>query len=280
MIGCVITGLTLSSCGRIVSSADHELEIAALRETNEMSIDSLRLSYQNDMSDIEDALEEIRNNYGYVELGPNSNVELSQAQTERIANNLGMIADVLEENRLRIETLESKVAGTELGKQELASQLKHLKQKLIDTEWMYASLKDEFAARGYKIKELEQNLSDAEQSISYMYDQSQLNKAKAENKYLAFGSKKLLKETQVVKKDGKLFGGLVVNENLNTSELMPVNMYQTTCLSFDTPDPTIVSKHPSDSYTVEKSTDGTSLLLINNPESFWKTSNILVVAVN
>lgn len=275
-----VTALSLSSCELFVTSADHEEELAVLNENNQIVVDSMQTVYQADLDEIETALDEIRNSYGYVELGPNSNIELSQPQIERIGNNLTMIAEVLDENRSKLQSLESKLAAVTIGKQELVASLNLLKQQFTDLQWQYDGLKDEFVKREQKIKELESTLVNAEESIATLYNQSYQNKLKAEQKYIAFGSKKLLKETQVIKKDGKLFGDLVVNENLDAKELLPVNMYQTTSLSFDSADPTIVSKHPKESYTVEKTDNDCSLLLITNPDLFWKTSNVLVVSIN
>lgn len=280
LLAACLTAVTFSSCGYFLSTADHENEISALNESQLMMVDSIHMSYQSNLDDIENALDEIRTNYGFVELGPNSNVELSQPQVERIGNNLNMVAEVLDENRTKIQMLESKVEALGIGKTEINSSLKHLKQKLEDMQWQYDALKEEYAKREIRIRDLESNLSYAEESVSTMYRQMRTSEEKAEKKYLAFGTKKLLKETKVIKKDGKLFGNLVVNENMDPAELMPVNMYQNTSISFDTPHPTIVSAHPSESYTLENTTDGCSLLLINNPDLFWKTSNILVVATN
>lgn len=200
------------------------------------------------------------------------------AQKERIQNNMAMINAILEDNNNRIAELEAQVEEgsiqSESLKRTIAKLRTSLKQKTAEIEALMAELE----AKNFQIDSLTyanyrmtQNLDSvnslsASQQQTLAYQDSVLNTG-----YVLIATRAKIRELGV--DVSKLKTGL------DNKAFVPVDIRETKEINTASKSATILTKHPKDSYTLEKNEEKMYVLKITNAESFWSVSKYLVIRI-
>lgn len=278
-----ITIFALASCTQTVTKQEHDNEVQALNTSHTNTIDSLERMYVSTLDEIDSNLDVVKNKYGVLVLGPNSNADYGISKKEQIINGISAINNVMAENRKKIEKLEKSLANYKHGKSELVKSIEKAKTRIEEQESQMNILKEELVKRDFKIDELNQLVLNRDETVNSLNKQNTEQKTKLERKYFVYGTKKQLAQKQVlVKQKGvlKSIGKKTLNANFNTSEFVDINMYSNTEIPMEGNHPKLLTKHPEGSYQIKTDANQFCVLSITNPDEFWKATNYLVVEVN
>lgn len=273
----------LTACTQTVTKEEHDLELRLLGTTHTNSMDSLERMYITTLDEIDSNLDMVRDKYGVLVLGPNSNADYGISKKEQIINGISAINNVMAQNRQKIEKLEKSLKAYKNGKSELVKSIEKAKARIEKQESQLNLLKDELMKKDFKINELNQIVLNRDETVNTLSKQNDEQKTKLERKYFVYGTKKELAQKQVlVKQKGilKSIGKKTLNTNLNESEFVDINMYSNTEIPMAGKHPKLLTKHPEGSYQIKTDEDQYCVLRITNPDEFWRTTNYLVVEVN
>lgn len=273
----------LAACTQTVTKEEHDLEMRLLGTTHTNSMDSLERMYITTLDEIDSNLDMVRDEYGVLVLGPNSNADYGVSKKEQIINGISAINNVMAQNRQKIEKLEKSLKAYKNGKTELVKSIENAKARIEEQESQLNLLKDELMKKDFKINELNQIVLNRDETVNTLNKQNAEQKTKLERKYFVYGTKKQLAQKQVlVKQKGilKSIGKKTLNANLNEAEFVDINMYSNTEIPMEGKRPKLLTKHPEGSYQIKTDEDQYCVLRITNPDEFWRTTNYLVVEVN
>jgi hypothetical protein len=273
----------LTACTQTVTKDEHDIEMRLLGATHSNSMDSLERMYITTLDEIDSNLDMVRDEYGILVLGPNSNADYGVSKKEQIINGISAINNVMAQNRQKIEKLEKSLKVYKNGKTELVKSIENAKARIEEQESQLNLLKDELMKKDFKINELNQIVLNRDETVNTLNKQNAEQKTKLERKYFVYGTKKELTQKQVlVKQKGilKSISKKTLNTNLNEAEFVDINMYHNTEIPMAGKHPKLLTKHPEGSYQIKTDEDQYCVLSITNPDEFWRTTNYLVVEVN
>lgn len=278
----VQTSILLSSCDNMMLREDHNKEMEVMATMEDHHMDSLKNEFMTTIDEIDKNLDQVRDQYGIIVLGPKSNADDGRVIKEQILNNITAINNLLAENKEKINRLEKDLKKFKNGKSELAQSLAFAKVRIEEQNKMMETMKEELLKKDFKIEELNQSIVIKSDSIKTVIAQKEAKRKKLEHKYVAIGTNKELKNRNVIKPKTGLLSftkSKQINSDLDTNAFLSINMYDHTELSVSGKNPQLLSSHPAGSYTIEEVTEDESKLKIKNPDSFWQSTNYLVVQV-
>jgi len=199
---------------------------------------------------------------------------------ENIRENVKFIQETLDENKRKIEELQSKLNSSSINSSKLKEAIATLTQQLNDKNAELENLRAQLAEKDVKIEELgtavdhlqSENTQvkqerDASQEIARTQD-TQLNTA-----WYVFGTSKELKEQGILSK------GEVLQGNYNKNYFTKIDIRKVNAIPLDSKSATLLTNHPAGSYTLLKDSQGKYTLRITDAAKFWATSKYLVVKV-
>jgi hypothetical protein len=95
------------------------------------------------------------------------------------------------------------------------------------------------------------------------------------------GRSKDLEKAKLIDKHGGLLGmgkTAKLSDNLDNSMFTKIDYTQTTVIPVNSKNMKLVTSHPEDSYTVDKTDKTVNSITITNPDRFWSASKYLVIA--
>ncbi|WPP50223.1 Cbp1 family collagen-binding glycoprotein adhesin [Catalinimonas niigatensis] len=249
------------------------------------SKDSSLTAFIKSFAEIESNLSEIREREMNIQLTREKNVSTEDLK--------GLIREDIEEiNRLLIENKEKigelnaqlKYSGRQNAK--LKSSLEELQAgltaKIDEKEAQIATLSQELNGMKVRVEELNTSLASLhednmqkEQTITTKIDE--LNTA-----YFVAGSYKQLRDNEVLSKKGGFLGlgkTEVLKEDFNKQQFNQIDIRETLSFPVEGKEVELVTRHPSDSYRLEKVEEEKLNLVVSNPEKFWESSKYLVMVV-
>lgn len=254
-------------------------------EKKYQSKDSSLTAFIESFAEIESNLSEIREREMNIQLTREKNVSTEDLK--------GLIREDIEEiNRLLIENKEKigelnaqlKYSGRENTK--LKSSLEELQAnltaKIDEKEAQIITLSQELNGMKVRVEELNTSLASLhednkqkEQTIATKLEE--LNTA-----YFVAGSYKQLRDNEVLSKKGGFLGlgkTEVLKEDFNKQQFNQIDIRETLSFTVEGKEVELVTRHPSDSYRLEKDEEEKLNLVVSNPEKFWESSKYLVMVV-
>ncbi|MDR0766157.1 MAG: hypothetical protein LBF09_04370 [Odoribacteraceae bacterium] len=168
------------------------------------------------------------------------------------------------EMRKLIANLKAEVAQKEARINELSAQL--------------AEKERELGVKNEEIVHLNKNVSDLKQestsqkAMIYTQDQS------LHTGYYILGSKKSLKEKNVVVRKG-IFSPLSVSTQAQETPFTSIDVRKVQTIPLNSKKAKVVSLHPTNSYSITAGDDKQLVLTITDTEKFWKQTKYLVVVI-
>jgi len=98
--------------------------------------------------------------------------------------------------------------------------------------------------------------------------------------YYAFGTRKELKEQNILTGDGFMSKKKVLESDFDKDYFTQIDTREVDSIPLYRPKAKILTTHPQDSYTLEKNDEGALVLKITDKDRFWSTSKYLVIQVN
>ena len=278
LIVLAVGGLMVASCNEGVKKAEQ----AALMQRDSLEqIISQKDNEINDMmttlSDIEEGFREITEAQNRVTLakeGEGTNTKM------RIKENIQFIQSAMKQNKELINKLKQQVRESSVKGEQLKKIIDNLTEQMAQKDQQLQALREELDRKDIHIAELDEQVADLNENVGILKDE---NAQKAEtissqdkqlhSAWFVFGTKKELKEQNILDK------GEVLQKNFNKDYFTKIDIRIDKEIKLYSSSAEILTKHPADSYTLQRDAKKQYVLRINDPERFWSVSKYLVVQV-
>lgn len=204
-----------------------------------------------------------------------------QNMKAQVRENIQFIQQTLQQNKEQIEKLKTRLKGSSLQNTKLQETLDQLTAQMEEKSQQIEALKAELTAKdatiaeqGEQIEALNTNVKELstaneEKAKVVATQDKQLNTA-----WFVFGTKSELKEQNILNKKEVLKDG-----NFNKNYFTEIDIRTQKEIKLYSKSATLLTSHPSGSYTLAKDAKGQYVLKINNPNTFWSVSRYLVIQV-
>lgn len=201
-------------------------------------------------------------------------------KNQQIKENIQFISEQMQRNREMIDKLRKQLRESSLNSEQLKKTIDGLVQQLEDKEKEILNLRAMLDDKDIHIQELDNRVTDLNTNVNALTEENE-KKAQtisAQDKALntafyVFGTKSELKAQNIIE-DGK-----VMQSNFNKSYFTKVDIRVDKEIKLYSKSATLLTSHPSSSYTLQRDANKQYILRITNPESFWSTSKYLVILV-
>lgn len=233
------------------------------------------------LNEVEDGFSQIKDAENYLTVQAQANNDLTPSTRERLANDMRMIQQTLQNNREQLAKLQKQYDNSRYQSAEMKKTIARLTQEIESKSQMIASLQQELSKKDVKIAELSQSLTELAGTVDQLSTETkaQQQELAAQEKqlntgYYVFGTKKELKE------QGILSGSKVMTGNFNKDYFTQIDVRNLKEIPLYAKKAKMLSNMPEGSYSFVKDNKGELTLVINDAKSFWSLSKYLVVQVD
>ncbi|MDF9797861.1 putative coiled-coil protein SlyX [Catalinimonas alkaloidigena] len=204
-----------------------------------------------------------------------------QELSEKLSEDVSRIENLISSNQQVISNLRAGLRN--VGRESEVLTQESLKER--------EELEEQIRIREQTVVQLEAQMRDTQLSLkNTQSDLEMLSRSNEEQRqalntaYYVMGNFKALKDEQILDKKGKflgLFGGAkILRPDFNHQKFTRINIRETDSFPVEGKELTLVSVHPSESYTIEKEASGDKLnLLVSDPDKFWESSKYMVMLI-
>ncbi|BAX81296.1 Cbp1 family collagen-binding glycoprotein adhesin [Labilibaculum antarcticum] len=213
----------------------------------------------------------------------------SVGEKEQIVTDLGLMRDLLEENKAKLEDLDKKLKNSWYQNSKLNKLVAGLKSQIEAKDISINALSEQIAQLTVEVGSLNGQVTDLNGAvIALNTENDSINKAIAERTanlntaHYVIGDIKELKQKEVVTSTGGILGiGTTnkLNQKINPDNFNNIDITQTLTIPVVGRKVSLVTSHPSSSYRFEGTDKEIEAITILDPNEFWKASKYLVVAV-
>ncbi|MFW6268174.1 MAG: hypothetical protein ACOC1E_03485 [Marinilabiliaceae bacterium] len=239
----------------------------------------------NTIGDIEATLGVIKEKEKIIALRSREGDTDEQTANE-ITEDIRMIYDLMVQNKERIESLEKQLEQSDVENNRLRKLIDNLnetlRQKNEEIQELNKLVKEknqEIDNMHYILTDMELSLDSIKEANDQARDQLQSTQDSMYTGYYAIGTRKELKEKNIINQDGFLFFGKteLMKEDFDEAYFEPVDIRQTDSLELFQPRVEILTSHPAESFELKESENGNQVLVVNDKDEFWSVSKYLVV---
>ena len=199
---------------------------------------------------------------------------------ENIRENMQFIQETLDENKRKIEELQSKLKSSSINSAKLKEAINSLTQQLTEKNAELEKLRAQLAEKDVKIEQLSgtvTNLQTENAQVKQQRDETaqiaRKQDAQLNTAWYVFGTSKELKA------EGILSKGEVLQGNYNKNYFTQIDIRKVNVIPLESKSASILTNHPAGSYTLLKDSKGKYTLRITDVAQFWSVSKYLVVKV-
>ncbi|PKQ61112.1 hypothetical protein BZG02_16845 [Labilibaculum filiforme] len=274
-------------------TACNQKELKQLREQN-VQLTQMAQEKDSTIDDFVESFDVISANLAIIKekeniIAVSANENPSIGKKEQIVTDLGLVRDLLEENKAKLESLDKKLNNSWYQNSKLNKLVAGLKAQLEEKDISINALSDQIAQLNVKVDDLNGQVTDLNGTVVALNTEND-NKAKTiaeqttslNTAHYVIGDIKELKLKQVVTSTGGLLGiGATnkLNQKINPENFNDIDITQTITIPVSGKKVSLVTSHPSDSYRFEGTDKEIEAITILDPNEFWKASKYLVVAV-
>lgn len=247
-----------------------ELNSGSIEKDNQIE------TYIQSLNEIQDNLSAIKEKQKIVTSSFNmGNGELNTNVKDMIINDMGLINNLLEENKQKLASLTSRLKKSNLKITELEKMIENMASQLQEKDAEIVSLQTQLANANEQLKVLFEEYNTRLEEIGTQTDK--LNTA-----YFCFGTSKELKEKGVLTKEGGFIGigkSEKLSADFNKDYFTQIDITLVKSVDLKSKKAKVITTHASDSYKIEGDKKSVDKLVITNPEKFWASSKYLVIVV-
>ncbi len=207
---------------------------------------------------------------------------------ERLRQQMEAIQRGLQDRRHRIEQLEKQLAaGNSAAQERLKQQINRLREQMDKQSATVEELRQSLEAANIHIAALDNtidslNTSNESLKAGLTQAESALTDAIDElnSVYYVIGTKNELKEHDIIEGGGFLRKTKVLPSDFDRDYLQRADRRTLRSLPLDSKKAKLLTKQPEDSYKFETADNGMKTFVITNPDTFWSTSNVVVIQVD
>jgi chromosome segregation ATPase len=283
--------LAMSACIILLTAcAENSAEYKKMKADN----DSLKLQIKksevemNDMLGILNAIEEdiqsIRETEKYLDIG--NETELSGSKREQMKSNMMLIVETLKKNRQKLAELQQKLNASNIQSSVLQKTIDRLTKDLNEKAEFIVQLQNDLNRKEQQIVELSGQVNELNINVEELRELSKSQSRQISDQdqslntvYYCFGTKKELKEQQILTGGGLFSNTKALQGAFNKEYFISIDKRQVTAIPLYASKARIKTQHPEDSFHFFRDPEGNLTLEIDHPERFWNLSKYLVIEV-
>lgn len=232
-------------------------------------------------NDIQEGFRQINAAQERVDLTRGTISENAASAKQQIANDIAFITKTMDANKHKIAELQMQLKKSGNNSAQLQKAIESMQAELADKAKQIESLQAELASKNIRIQELDNAVtglkSDKENLISE--NQAKAKTVAQQDKtintaWYVFGTKSELKAQKILAK-----GEVLKNSGYDKSYFTQIDVRTTKEINLYSKRASLLTSHPSGSYSLEKDEKGQMVLRITNPQEFWSVSRYLVIQV-
>lgn len=204
----------------------------------------------------------------------------NNSTAENIRENMEFIQQTLEENKRKLNELQNKLKKSSINSAKLKEAISNLTQQLADKNAEIDALRTQLAEKDIQIEELGNTVNTLKDENEQVKQQKEQTEEIAKNQdaqlntaWYVYGTTKELKEQGILSK------GEVLQGTYNKNYFTKIDIRKVTVIPLDSKSVSLLTTHPSGSYTLLKDSKGEYTLRITDPAKFWSISKYLVIKV-
>jgi len=256
----------------VVRERDSLLAVIDDRET---SVNDFMSSF----NEVERNLDSVTRRQNIIAMNSNKS-DLKADQKARINEEIKAINDLMEANNKKLKDLNRRLSRSDKKNSQLQKAVETLTNQLNQKYLELAELNDRLNSLNAQVAQLQTQVDTLNMqnttNMQTIFDRTnELHAA-----YYIVGHSKDLEKANLIDKKGGLLGigkTAKLSENLDNSMFTKIDYTQTTSIPVNSKTMKMVSTHPSDSYSVDKTDKMYNSIMISNPERFWSASKYLVI---
>ena len=159
---------------------------------------------------------------------------------------------------------------------EQSATIEALQKTIAETDVIISDQKQQISNLGNKVSNLETDVRNLSNESQMLKSQVASQDEEMNTVYYVVGTKAELKDAGIVQ--GGFLSKLQVTGNVNKDNFVKIDLRNITEINTNAKKARILSKHPSDSYTLVQEA-GETLVQISDPQKFWEQTKYLVIQV-
>lgn len=277
--------LLLAACnGREKELEAENAELTTIGEQKDQEISK----FLSALNSIQDNLDSIKQKENIITAMAIEDVENPSAREGMIVEDILLIYDKMQENKRLLDRLDKELESSSIYNGELARTIKSLKKRIKLKDAEIAKLKDELARADIVIDnmmaDLDQLAMDNTKKLEVIRQKEEIleeKEAEIQKGYYIVGNSKELTEMNIIKKQGGFLGMgriPIISEDASLEHFTQVNILEDNSFPIDSKKATLVSSHPAHTYEFYGDSNIDSLV-VDDPESFWQHTKVMVILV-
>ncbi|WP_066628145.1 Cbp1 family collagen-binding glycoprotein adhesin [Labilibacter marinus] len=243
----------------------------------------------NTLVQIDDNLQEIKAKENLIEVNMSSSEDATPDIQKRINQDIQDIYNLMLANKEKISELEQKLNTTNKDNKNLNSLVSRLNRQLKEKSVEIIELKEQLSTKNFEIASLNftvEGMSDVIDSIRTYNKNTQatLDSTTVElyAAYYAFGTKKELKEHNIISSDGLPLVGKVkvLSKDFNEDYFTKIDTREVENIPLFRSKVKLLTNHPEGSFEFVAGEEDTKSINILDKEAFWSISKFMVIQVN
>ena len=233
------------------------------------------------LNEVEDNFKSIKVAENYLTVQSSTNGDLTPNVRQQIKDDMTLITEILNKNKNQIVQLEQQLKSSNLQSAQMKKTVARLQQELTEKTNALVAIQSQLAAKDQQIAELSGSVFSLSADVQQLREQTSeqaaiiTKQSEAINTvYYCFGTSKELKAERILVKGA-------LGTDFNHSYFTPIkNPAGFTEIPLFSKKAKLITKHPKDTYILEKDANGRLELRILDTKKFWSLSKYLVVEVD
>lgn len=274
------------ACVTLMVSCNESSKSSSSASALEDSLQNIIDQKDQDLNELMGTLAEIQEGFALINEAEGRVNALNQSPeggsaTANIQENLLFIEQTMEQNRKKIEDLQSKLKQSGANAAKLKAVVDQLTEQLSLKSKEIDELRAQLAERDIRIDQLDQAVSQLKDENSQMQEVNDNNEqilrnqdAQLNTAWYVYGTARELKDHKILDS-----GDVLQNKDFDKEYFTKIDIRKTTVINFGSKSAKILTTHPENSYSLLKDSKGEYTLRITDAYKFWSVSKYLVVKV-
>ena len=272
-----LSAIVITSC--VENSAEYK---KLLSENENLRVEKMKTVTDLDemistLNDIQTDIQTIRETENYLMIEQDR--ELSKSKKDQIKQDILLIAQTLKTNKEQLAALETKLKNSNVQSAGLQKTIERINEELNQKSLMIASLQEELVKKDIQILGLNEDLETLALTSSIQEVRITEQDIELHNVYYCYGTKKELKEQNILTGGGIFSKVKALQGNFNRDYFIQIDLRDETEIQLFSRKAKIHSNHPVNSYMFTKDPNGNLTLVVIDPELFWSLGRYLVIEV-
>lgn len=279
---CVTLVAALSSCGHKQRIASLEAQLDTLMTDKAQQTAEMK-DLQSYLDTIASTLDSIARLEGMLFMPDPENPGQVLTRKE-IDKRLKAFHELIGRQREKIQRLEASLDASNANVKHLKSVIAYLNTQIEEKDAEIERMRGELKTSKATVTRLNEKVSMLESDVAALnesYDELQQEARQQQENFDAALSQVhyLVADKKQLTSMGLLKNGKVKTENLDFDLFSAVDARTFTSLTILGDRPKVLTSMPASAYELQQNADGTSVLVINDTDAFWKASKVLIVQV-